>query len=76
MTSKKETDYAVRTVLYTGEEIPSNEDLDWFSFGVARKIAAKAWEVRSQVSGSPVKTIQIIDFDYNVVKSYSFEEEE
>ena len=60
MSHEKDTNYTV--VLH--KEDGSTEGVDeWFSLGVARKIAAKAYDARANVVNSPVTAIEIVDFN-------------
>lgn len=67
------TDYAVRVELRDGSVTPTEPDeLDWFSWNIARKIAAKAYDAREITAGSPVIAIQIINAEYKVVQEHRF----
>lgn len=69
MNHAKATDYTVVLHKYDG----TIEEVDeWFSLGVARKIAAKAYEARVSVVNSPVKAIEITDFNGNRVQFVEF----
>lgn len=62
MNHEKATNYTV--VLHKNDGTIEQLD-EWFSLGVARKIAAKAYEARTTVVNSPVTAIEIIDFNGN-----------
>lgn len=60
MNHEKDTNYTVVLHKIDG----SIEELDeWFSIGIARRIAAKAKEARLTVAGSHVTAIEIIDIN-------------
>lgn len=70
MSHSKATDYTV--VLH--KEDGTIEELDeWFSLGVARRIAAKAYDARQSVVSSHVTAIEIIDFNGKQVQIAKFE---
>ena len=69
MTHEKTTNYTVALHKTDG----TVEQLDeWFSLGVARKIAAKAYDARITVVNSPVKAIEIVDFNGTRVQFVEF----
>lgn len=60
MNHTRATDYTVVLHMRDG----SIQEVDeWFSLGVAKKIAAKAYEARESVVNSPVTAIEIVDFN-------------
>ena len=71
MNHEKATNYTVVLHKYDGSTDPLNE---WFSLGVAKKIAAKAYEARESVVNSPVKAIEVVDIDGNRVAIAEFKE--
>ena len=66
----KDTNYTV--VLHKEDGTTEGVD-EWFSLGVARKIAAKAYEARTTVVNSPVTAIEIVDFNGNQVQIVKFD---
>lgn len=60
MNHQKGTNYTV--VLHKEDGTTEGVD-EWFSLGVARKIAAKAYDARANVVNSPVTAIEIVDFN-------------
>lgn len=73
----KETDYSIRVWLDDGTtEPPDEEGLDWMSLEKAERIASKLWKVRSNLVGSQVTAIEIINQKYETVKIHRFEDEE
>lgn len=77
MDNKDETGFAVRVWLEDGTtEPPDSDGLDWVSLTRANKIASKLWKVRSNLVGSQVTAIEIIDADYNTVKIHRFNDKE
>lgn len=69
MSLSKATDYSI--VLH--KEDGTIEEIDqWFSLGVAKKIAAKAYDARVSVVNSPVTAIEIIDFNRNTIQIVKF----
>lgn len=69
----KDTDYSVRLTMYNGD----TQELDeWFSLGVAKKIAAKAYDSRASVVGSQVQAIEVVNFEGEVIQKAEFPEEE
>ena len=76
MSTPGATNYAVRVWLEDGTtEPPSTEEMDWVSLNIARKIAAKRYTARSQVVGSQVVAIEIIDADYESVQIHRFQDD-
>ena len=71
MNHEKATNYTVVLHMYDGSTDPLNE---WFSLGVAKKIAAKAFEARESVVNSPVKAIEVVDIDGKRVAIAEFKE--
>ena len=70
MNHTKATNYTV--VLHNDDG--SLEEIDeWFSLGVAKKIAAKAYDARVSVVNSPVTAIEIVDFNGNQVQIVKFD---
>lgn len=73
MSHSKATDYTVVLHMSNGD----TEEIDeWFSLGVARKIAAKAYDARLTVVNSPVAAIEIVDIDGNSIQIAKFNTEE
>lgn len=70
MNHAKATDYTVVLHMRDGTTEEVNE---WFSIGVARKIASKAFEARSSVVNSPVVAIEIRDFNGNQIEIAKFD---
>lgn len=69
MKYKNSTEYTVVLHMEDG----STEEIDeWFSLKVAQKIAAKAYDARASVLNSPVKGIEIRDFDGNTIQREDF----
>lgn len=69
------TDYAVRVHMNDGSVRPDTpEELDWFSYNVAVRIAGKAHAARETVTGSPVVAIEIINADYETIKIVRYED--
>lgn len=69
------TDYAVRAWLFDGTPEPGDTaEMQWVSLGIAKRIAARAFEVRSGVVNSPVVAIEIIDKDYETVIKHEFKD--
>lgn len=69
MSHTKATDYTVVLHMRDG----STQEVDeWFSLGVARKIAAKAYDARESVVNSPVIAIEIVDFNGNQIQIAKF----
>lgn len=70
MNHSKETDYTIVLHKDNGEI----EELDeWFSLGVAKKIAAKVYTARQSVVSSPVTAIEIIDFNGKQIQIAKFD---
>lgn len=70
MSHTKATDYTVVLHMEDGSTLEVDE---WFSLGVARKIAAKAYDARESVVNSPVIAIEIVDFNGNQIQIAKFE---
>lgn len=65
MTHANDTNYTI--VLHKRDG--TTEDLnEWFSLGVARKIAAKVFDSAQYVVNSPVVGIEITDFNGNRIQ--------
>lgn len=69
MSLSKATDY---TIVLHKDDGTTEEAGQWFSLGVAKKIAAKAYEARVTVVNSPVTAIEIIDFNRNTIQIVKF----
>lgn len=69
MSHTKATDYTV--VLHMRDGTTQGVD-EWFSLGVAKKIAAKAYEARESVVNSPVTAIEIVDFNEKQIQIAKF----
>lgn len=70
MSHTKATDYTV--VLHMQDGTIQEVD-EWFSLGVAKKIAAKAYDARESVVNSPVIAIEIVDFNGKQIQIAKFE---
>lgn len=69
MKHTRATDYTVVLHMRDG----SIQEVDeWFSLGVAKKIAAKAYEARESVVNSPVTAIEIVDFNNKQIQIAKF----
>lgn len=69
MSYTKATDYTVVLHMRDGTTEEANE---WFSLGVAKKIAAKAYDARESVVNSPVVAIEIVDFNRKQIQIAEF----
>lgn len=69
MNHEKATDYTVVLHMNDGTKQEAGE---WFSLGVARKIAAKAYDARVSVVNSNVQAIEIIDINDNRIQFVQF----
>lgn len=66
----RDNNYTVVLHMEDGTEQDAGE---WFKLGVAKKIAAKAYDARQSVVNSPVKAIEIRDINQNQVQIARFE---
>lgn len=69
MSHAKATNYTVILHMDNGD---TQEIDEWFSLGVAKKIAAKAYEARESVVNSPVQAIEIVDFNGKSIQIAKF----
>ena len=74
MSPEETTNYAVQMTFEDGTKFPENDELDWFSYEGALRIAGISWGARQRMTGSKVKTISVIDAGYNTVQSHTFED--
>ena len=64
-----DTNYTVQVRMSDGSIKTTDE---WFSKGVAQRIANKAIEFRKTVANSKVTAIEVVDFDGNQVSVVKF----
>lgn len=69
MSHAKATDYTVVLHMTNGD---TQEVDEWFSLGVAKKIASKAFEARQSVVNSPVIAIEIVDINGKQIQIAKF----